>query len=130
MTKRARGSSRPGQRRPLERRPAAGAGGPAATPAAPIRAGGLTDAEAARAAELEARLVADERAAEAVRRQTRERASLRESTPAGTLAQRAETEYAYVARDVREIVRIAILLLVVLVGLWLAIDVAALFPVA
>jgi hypothetical protein len=126
MAKRARGSVRPGQRRPIDRRPAAPAspaasGSPAATP----RATGLTAAEAARAAELEAQLVAEERAAEQARTRTRTRTNtVREAAPTSALAVRAEQEYAYVARDVKDIIRIATILLTVLFGLWILIDVA------
>src|SRR4051794_33833283 len=73
MAKRARGSTttRPGQRRPLQRTTAR----PAATvvPAAPIapRPSTLTDAEEARAAELEAAIVAEERRAEETKRRAR-----------------------------------------------------------
>jgi hypothetical protein len=117
MVKRARGSVRPGQRRPIDRRPAA------ATAAASIvsRPGGLSDAELARAAELEAQLLAEERAAEAARRRTAERAAVRDTGATRVLA--FEDEYAYVKRDVKDIVRISILLLAVLFVLYLVIDV-------
>ena len=124
MAKRARGSVRPGQRRPIDRRPAtAPATGPAAL-AAP-RSPGLTEAEEARAAELEKQLLAQERQAEAVRSRTRERATREVYTGAGggTLAVRAEQEYAYVARDVRRIGEMAVLMLAILIGLWVLIDV-------
>ena len=114
MAKRARGSTRPGQRRPIERRSTASA--PAAntlagTPPAAntLSAGpraGLTDAEAARAAQLEAALVAQERAAEQARTKTRDRGARALVTPGGSLARRAEEEYAYVSRDIRDIARI------------------------
>ncbi len=122
MAKRARGSVRPGQRRPIARR-AAPSTPPAAAPAP--RPSGLTEAETARAAELEAQLLAEERAAEQERERTRARPSAaREARPAGGLAVRAEQEYAYVARDVKDIIRIASILLTVLFGLWILIDVA------
>lgn len=131
MAKRARGTVRPGQRRPIERR-AAAPGAPAkapSTPAATPRTG-LTEAEAARAAELEAALVAQERSAEQARSRTRERAASRDLvTPGGTLAKRAEEEYAYVGRDVRDIVRIAVIMLVILFGLWILIDVTRVIPI-
>ena len=41
-----------------------------------------------------------------------------------SLELRAEVEYAYVARDVRDIVRVMALLFAVLFGLWIIIDVA------
>ncbi len=132
MAKRARGSVRPGQRRPIDRRTA-----PAATPAAAggtvapatPRSTGLTDAEAARAAELEAQLVADERAAEKARIRSQPRAGTQGRAPSGSLELRAEVEYAYVARDVKDIVRIAALLFAVLFGLWYVIDVAKIVPI-
>ena len=132
MAKRARGSVRPGQRRPIDRRPAAAAtpaaaGGSAAS-AAP-RPSGLTEAEAQRAAELEAQLLAEERAAESARKRTQTRTAVREVTAGGTLALRAEEEYAYVARDVKRIVRVASLLLAVLFALWIVIDVAKIVPI-
>lgn len=135
MAKRARGSVRPGQRRPIDRRPAsAAAPAPAAAGGATLssvpRPVGLTEAEARRAAELEAQLLAEERAAETTRRQTRERSTLRgETGPSGSIALRAEVEYAYVARDVKRIVRIAALLLTILFGLWIIIDVAKIVPI-
>lgn len=86
------------------------------------RPGGLTDAEIQRASEIEAALLAEERAAEASRQRSQERISAARET-AGARAIRPEQEYAYVARDVRDIVRIASLLLTVLFGLWIAIDV-------
>jgi hypothetical protein len=132
MAKRVRGSSRPGQRRPAARRPAgapapsAGSASASATP----RSTGLTDAELKRAAELEAQLVAEERAAETARRRSQERSTAaRElgSSPARTLDD-AEA-YAYVGRDLRDIGRIAILLLVVLFALYIAIDVAGVLKI-
>ncbi len=132
MAKRARGSVRPGQRRPIDRRPASEAAAASGTTAsAAPRPTGLTEAETRRAAEIEAQLLAEERAAEAARRQTRERAALRGTTgPAGSIAIRAEVEYAYVARDLKRIARIATLLLTTLVVLWLLIDVAEIVPIA
>lgn len=115
MTKRARGSVRPGQRRPIQRRPA---GSEAEEAVVASRAAGLSDEELRRAAELEAQLVAQERAAEDARRRTRERSASREEIlPGGSLA-RAHEEYAYVARDVRRIARIAALLFAILFGSW------------
>lgn len=129
MTKRARGTVRPGQRRPIQRRPA-GSSEPVApvagTPLAP-RPGGLTAAEEARAAELETRLLAEEKAADAARRTARAPRVEREPVVVGGLAVAAQREYAYVARDVRDIVRIAALLFAVLFVLWLLIDIMAVF---
>lgn len=131
MVKRARGSVRPGQRRPIDRRPASPgtAGAPAA--AAP-KPSGLSEAELARAAELEAQLLAEEKAAEHARTRTRVRAATREqvsSGPSGSFAAVAANEYAYVARDVKDIVRIASLLIGILLALWILIDVTAIIPI-
>ena len=112
MVKRARGSVRPGQRRAIERRPAS-----ATTP----RPTGLSEAELARAAELEQQLLAEERAAETARKRTVERASTREVGAAKVIP--FEDEYAYVSRDLRDIARIAALLFAVLFALYLIIDV-------
>jgi hypothetical protein len=131
MAKRARGSSRPGHQRPVTRRPAGSSAATAgSTAAATPRPTGLTDAELKRAAELEAQLVAEEQAAETARRRTQERAvAAREvsATPARPLDD--AQEYAYVARDLKDIAKIAILLLVVLFALYIAIDVAGVFKI-
>lgn len=125
MAKRARGSTRPGQRRPIQRV----AGRPA--PPAPIasttpRPTSLTPEEEARASELEAQIVAEERAAEDNRKRTTERR--RSGGPAaevGTtsrsssgLAVRVAEEYAYVGRDVRRITLIGGSLIAILLVLW------------
>ena len=115
MVKRARGSVRPGQRRPIDGRPATPAA--AATP----KPTGLSDAELVRAAELEQQLLAEERAAETARRRTAERASTREAGAVKTIP--FEDEYAYVARDLKDIARIAALLFAILFVLYLIIDV-------
>src|SRR4051794_8878659 len=109
MAKRSRGStSRPGQRPPLQRQSARPATRPAvaATPVVAPRPDVLTDAEEARAAELEAAIVAEERAAEsaAKRRSTTSRSV--DTAPVGSgsgLAAAGAEEYAYVARDIRRI---------------------------
>jgi hypothetical protein len=134
MAKRARGSTRPGQRAPIQRtstRPPSSTAAPATaatTPAAPesddpisetaLGAYGgqsLTDADLARAAALEAQIVAEEKAAEAAK-QPKARAAVPRAT--STLAANAADEYAYVARDVRRIALIGGSLVAFLVGLW------------
>lgn len=123
MAKRARGTtSRPGQRAPLRSNAAAR---PATRPTT------LTEDEVARAAELEAEIVATERAAEVVQRRTRTRRDVGEggSVLGGTIALRAAEEYRYVARDMRRIVIIGGALILVLFGLWL-VSVFAGMPVA
>jgi hypothetical protein len=136
MAKRARGTVRPGQRRPVDRRPATTRPASPASAAAPAtiapRPSGLTEAEEQRAAEIERELLAQERAAEAARTRTRERTTREvaySGTGGGSLAVRAEEEYAYVARDVKHIVRIAAILLTVLFGIWILVDVAKVIPV-
>jgi hypothetical protein len=130
MAKRARGSVRPGQRRPIDRRPAASsaAGSTAAAAPKPV---GLTDDEAARAAELERQLLAQERQATETRARARER-STREAYvgTGGSIAVRAEVEYAYVARDIRRIAFMAVFMLTVLFALWIVIDVAKVFTIS
>lgn len=132
MAKRARGTTtRPGQRRPMQRpgaRPAAPAtrpGGSTPAPAPVTRPATLTPEEEARAAELEAAIVAEERQAEAGRRSRAERstsaAPLRTSTP---LATAAANEYAYVARDVRRVALVGGSLVGFLVVLWAAVQVS------
>ena len=130
MAKRARGSVRPGQRRPIDRRPTTAPASGSAASAEP-RASGLTASEEARAAEIEQQLLAQERQAEAARVRARERSAARESYSGGggSLSVRAQEEYAYVARDVRQIGIMAVLMLAILFGLWFLIDIAKVFPI-
>jgi len=135
MAKRSRGSVRPGQRRPGQRQPVR----PTRPAAAPRPSDGLTDAELARAAELEAGLVAEERAAEAAQRRSRDRTRGRtiedEVVPRGRsregtlLGSRAQEEYAYVVRDVRRIALVGGSLLGVLAVLFVLIEVAGVIRV-
>jgi hypothetical protein len=131
MAKRLRGSStRPGQRARLQRR------GPSARPSdqptspAPTS---LTEAEEARAAELEAQIVASERAAEATVVRTRERSrrtmdAESSGVRTGSLAIRASQEYAYVSRDVRRIIVIGGSLIALLLGIWVAVEATGIGP--
>jgi hypothetical protein len=130
MAKRVRGSVRPGQRRPIDRRPTTAAASGSAASVEP-RPAGLTATEEARAAELEQQLLAQERQAAAARVRARERVTTRESYSGGggSLAVRAQEEYAYVARDVRQIGVMAVLMLAILFGLWFLIDIAKVFPI-
>lgn len=125
MAKRARGTTaRPGQRAPLPR-----GGGRPTTPAtstqAPLpRPASLTPEEEARAASLEAEIMAQERAAEEAARRTRDRGRRTSSVRPeptirpGGLAVQASQEYAYVARDVRRIALVGGSLVVLLLILW------------
>ena len=130
MAKRVRGSNRPPGRRPVTRpaRPAGPRSSAASTPsspsAAPVAPTSLTPDEEARAAELEARIVAEERAAEEAQRRSRARGrgadAGRSAEPLGV---RAAAEYAYVRRDVIRIARIGSVLLGVLAVLHVLINV-------
>jgi hypothetical protein len=120
MAKRARGTtSRPGQRAPLR----------AVTPARPAgavaRPATLTDEEEARAAELEAQIVAAEKAAETAQRRARPRRDSAEGAAVvgGTIAMRAADEYRYVARDMRRIVIIGGGLTLLLIALWIVTEI-------
>jgi hypothetical protein len=100
MAKRSRLAGRPGQRRPLQRPVTRGEVRPAS---------GVTAAEEARAAELEAAILAEEKAAADARavRERGRRASM--DSTAGVsyssvpLSTRAAEEYGYVQRDIRRI---------------------------
>jgi hypothetical protein len=105
MAKRSRLTAKPGQRRPLQR--------PATRSTDTRPPGGVTAAEEARAAELEAAIVAQEKAAEDARRgRARPAAGGATEAPASVrglsytsvpLSVRAADEYAYVKRDIRRI---------------------------
>jgi hypothetical protein len=142
MAKRARGSSsRPGQRPPLQRSPAATrsskdpsrpttSGGDGSTPAASAPTT-LTPAEEERAAALEATIVAEEKSAESAARTTRERDRRRGEAAtlrAGSLAARANDEYAYVTRDLRRIAIIGGSMIALLIGLWVVVAVTGVGP--
>lgn len=110
MAKRSRIGARPGQRRPLQRTPARTTGRPA---------NAVTDEEMARAAELEAQILAEEEAAEDARksRERRAKAGPSEATiySSAPLAERAAQEYGYVQRDLRRIAIVGGGLLLVLI---------------
>jgi hypothetical protein len=90
--------------------------------------GSLTAAEEARAAELEAQIMAEERQAEEALRRTRDRSRATElagprTREAAPLAVRASAEYAYVRRDIVRIVRVGAVMLLVLAVLHVLINV-------
>ena len=131
MAKRVRGStSRPGQRPPLQRTAARPATRPASQPTtttAPVSTpepfpDDLTDEEEARAAALEAAIVAEERQAEATAASTKDRAlATRPSEtarPVSNLTISTAEEYQYVARDVRRIAIVGGSLVLILLGMW------------
>lgn len=85
----------------------------------------LTEEEEARAAELEAAIVAQEQAAATARRARPQRGPA--DAPGrsfSTLAVAAGNEYAYVARDVRRIATVGGTLVAALLGLWVITEVA------
>jgi hypothetical protein len=126
MAKRTRGSSRPGQRRPIQRSTRIAKPSEPA-PVAP-RSTTLTPQEEARAAELEAQIVAEERQAEQAQRRARDRQQRAAGDPVVSstvpLSVREAEEYAYVARDVRRIATIAAGLFAIMIGLWIALQVS------
>lgn len=129
MAKRTRGTtSRPGQRARLERASAARRAAP--DPVVAPRPSTLTDEEERRAAELEAEIVAAERAAAPApaRGRERPRADAEARVRPGTLATRAAAEYAYVSRDVRRIVLIGGSLIALLLLLWVVQQVTGFGP--
>ena len=103
MAKRSRLAARPGQRRPLQRPT------PRPSDATERLRAGVTREEELRAAELEAQILAEEKAAEDARK-SRERARKVGTDAVGgvsytsvPLSVRASEEYAYVRRDIRRI---------------------------
>ena len=117
MAKRARGTTtRPGQRRPMQRTQARpGAAAPGIAPRPPT----LTAEEEARAAQLEAAIVAEEQAAQNARRARPRRPETDVAPrPGSSLAVAAGNEYAYVARDIRRIVTVGGTLVTILAALW------------
>jgi hypothetical protein len=121
MAKRTRGSNRPGQRPSSARQTAR----PAVRPAS-----ALSEAEEARAAELESEIVAQERVTDNAKNRSKERARAAEATRPGRaggqglLAVKAAEEYAYVVRDVRRILFVGSILAAALVVAFVLIDVA------
>jgi hypothetical protein len=123
MAKRVRGStSRPGQRPRLQRQAARPAARPTApTAPAPVQAprpDDLTAEEEARAASLEAAIVAEERQAEATKERARATRPVETTRPVSNLSVSAAEEYGYVARDVRRIAIVGGSLVILLLALW------------
>jgi hypothetical protein len=136
MAKRSRGhTSRPGQRPPLQRQATRPTTPPATVTApapAPVRPDGLTDEEEARAAQLEAAIVAEERQAETASRKARTprtvEPTVRPTVRSSVLEVSAAEEYAYVARDVRRIALVGGSLVAILFGLWAIVTVTGIGP--
>lgn len=117
MAKRSRLAARPGQRRPLQRTSTTR---PATSSTAPPPATSVTPEEEARAAELEAAILAEEQVAEEART-GRRRGRPVEAAPVSTVASstvplsvREAAEYRYVQRDVRRIIIVGGFLLLIL----------------
>ena len=121
MAKQKRLGARPGQRRPLQR---------TTRPATSRPAGAVTPEEEARAAELEAQILAEEKAADEARK-SRDRLTARAPEAAiyssAPLAERAAQEYGYVQRDLRRIVVVGGGLMLALVALWVVLNVLNIF---
>ena len=118
MAKRSRLTAKPGQRRPLQR----STGRSAEAGGRPV--GSVTAAEEARAAELEAQIVAEEKAADEARRGRAKRAladpldaPIARGYSGVPLSVRAADEYAYVKRDIRRISVVGGFLIAILVVL-------------
>ena len=124
MAKRQR-AVRPGQRRPTTKT----APKPVATAATPAPASGLTAADEARAAELEAQIVAADKSAASSAERSRSRksdpdaATRGRTRESGLLATRATAEYAYVQADIRRIVIVAGALFALMIAIWLVLNV-------
>jgi hypothetical protein len=128
MAKRSRGhTSRPGQRPPLQRQ-AARPSTPPATATAAVRPEALTDEEEARAAQLEAAIVAEERQAEAASRKAKAQRTVEPVGRMSTLEVSTAEEYAYVARDVRRIAIVGGSLVTILFAAWLIASITGIGP--
>lgn len=112
MAKRQRGSTRPGQRPPSKSTTGRPTAAPSRAPAPPRPTSALTDDELAHAAEIEARIVDEEREASAAlaRGRDRRRSAMAEvpvrargGRVVSTLAVVAADEYTYVQRDLKRI---------------------------
>ena len=125
MAKRSRVTGRPGQRRPIDR--TVDRVKPDSVPNGGLS---LTESELARAAELEAPIVAEEKASEAASRRTAAiRGRGRTVVSSEPLSVRAAHEYAYVARDVRRIGLVASIMFGALIALHLLINVFGVFAI-
>ncbi len=134
MAKRQRGGTRPGQRPPTQRTSQPASKPAAKTAAPPVPSGSLSADELARAAELEAQIVAEERVAttSAARGRDRRRADSAPTArprPVGSLTVAADLEYSYVVRDLRKIAVVFVGIFAVLLASWFAIVVLAIVKV-
>jgi hypothetical protein len=122
MVKRTK-TTRPAGRRPASRPASRPAGEPDAAPVPVRSSASLSEAEVQRAAEIEAQLLAQEKAAEQMRRRGRGAHDAHGGDVNAPLAVRAAKEYAYVARDVRHILFTASIMVAILAILAILIDV-------
>jgi len=116
MAKQKRIGTRPGQRPPLQRTTTR-------TTSRPPDA--VSPEEEARAAELEAQILAEEKAAEEAQKSRDRRAKAPEGAiySSAPLAQRAAEEYAYVQRDLRRILVVGGGLLIALAVIYVVLNV-------
>jgi len=115
MAKQKRIGTRPGQRQPLQRTTTRTSRPPDA----------VSPEEEARAAELEAQILAEEKAAEEIQKGRDRRAKAPEGAiySSAPLAQRAAEEYAYVQRDLRRILVVGGGLLIALAVIYVVLNV-------
>lgn len=116
MAKQKRIGTRPGQRPPLQRTTTRTSRPPDA----------VSPEEEARAAELEAQILAEEKAAAEAQKSRDRRAKASEGGPiysSAPLAQRAAEEYAYVQRDLRRILVVGGGLLIALAVIYVVLNV-------
>jgi hypothetical protein len=84
--------------------------------------------EEARAAALEAAIVAEERQAEATKDRARATRPVETVRPVSNISISAAEEYSYVARDVRRIIIVGGSLVLILLGLWVLSHVLGMGP--
>lgn len=138
MAKRQRGSTRPGQRSPTKSMTARPTATTSPAPAPQRPTGTLTDDELARAADIEARIVDEERQANAslARSRDRRRGGAVEvpirgrSRAVSTLAVVAADEYLYVQRDLRRIAIVFIGIFAILFAAFIVSQIAGIGRVA
>jgi hypothetical protein len=93
-----------------------------------VRPDELTDEEEARAAQLEAAIVEEEKQAEAATRRAKTPRTIEPVARPSSLDVSAAEEYAYVARDVRRIAIVGGSLILLLLALWVVAHVLGLGP--
>ena len=125
MAKRARGTTRPGQRRPIQRasRPAAGSA-LIGTPEAPAPAATVTTPEAGLTGPMVPERQLEGRRADRSRTQDDVAPAQRRAGLSGRLAVESVEEYRYVARDIRRIALVGGSMFVILAVLFVILELA------